>query len=239
MDTRRSCRSCTYAVVVRDGRRKLRVCMNGPAMPGEMVVVRDGSVCRNWARKRKALKPLRLPAPKPPNDEVRYIPLTKGKFAIVDAADYERLNRYKWCAMKGGAKLYACRTTGRRTILMHRFLMNPPKGMVVDHIDGNGLNNRRSNLRICTHQQNMCNTRPKGKGSRYKGVCWDKNRKQWIVVVRCGERHVHVGRFDDETEAARAYDRKAFELFGEYAYLNFPAEIDRKDRPAAQISADC
>ena len=101
------------------------------------------------------------------------------------------------------------------------------KGMVVDHIDGNGLNNRRSSLRICTHRQNMWNSRPRGKGSKYKGVCWDKSRKRWIVVVRRGDLHIHLGRFDDEVEAARAYDRKAFELFGEFAYLNFPDEIRR------------
>jgi HNH endonuclease len=198
--------------------------MNEAGRAGEVSLVRNVPACRNWRRKWR--KPLRLPAPEPPNDEVRYIPLTKGKFAIVDASDYERLSRYKWCASSTGAQTYAYRHYQGRTISMHRFLMNPPKGMVVDHIDGNGLNNRRSNLRVCTCQQNAYNRRPKGKSSRYKGVWWDKHNKQWIVVVRRGDLHIHLGRFDDEAEAARAYDRKAFELFGEYAYLNFPAEIE-------------
>ena len=117
-----------------------------------------------------------------------------------------------------------CHINGR-TVALHRFLTNAPKGMVVDHIDGNGLNNRQSNLRVCTQRQNLYNSRPKGRHSQYKGVCWDKYRKRWVVYVRYEGRNIVVGRFRDEAEAARAYDRKAYELFGEYAYLNFPHEI--------------
>jgi len=238
METKRSCHSCTYAVVLRDGRRQLRVCMNGPETPGEIVVVQEGATCRNW--RRKWCKPLRLPAPEPANDEVRYIPLTQGKFAIVDAADYERVSQYKWHLSRQGSNLYAHRKPRGHTVPMHRFIMNPPKGMVVDHIDGNGLNNRRCNLRICTQRQNVHNSRPSGEASAYKGVRWDKSRQRWIAAIYDGTRHIHVGRFDDEAEAARAYDRKALELFGEYAYLNFPDLVPRapQDGPT-RISLDC
>ncbi len=220
---RKSCRDCVYAVPMRDGRRRRIACTNRPGRPGTIVLLRRTEACRNWRRRRP--KPVRTIPPEPPNDEVRYIPLTQGKFAIVDAADYERLSRYKWCATRSGRKWYACRRHKGRMIFMHRFLMNPPKGMVVDHIDGGGLNNRRGNMRICTQQQNIYNSRPKGKTSKYKGVTWDKNRRQWIVLIRYEGRSILVGRFDDEIEAAKAYDRKAFELFGEFAWLNFPEEI--------------
>ena len=202
--------------------------MNTPESPGEVSLVGSDRACRNWQRRRP--QPLRLPAAEPPNDEVRYVPLTRGLFATVEAADYERASRYKWCALDGGGKQYACRTERGRTILMHRFLLDPPRGMVVDHIDGNGLNNRRGNLRICTQRQNTRNSRPRGQASRYKGVRWDKSRQRWLTAIYDGNRHIHIGRFDDEAEAARAYDRKAVELFGEYAYLNFPDEFEGTGR---------
>lgn len=105
---------------------------------------------------------------------------------------------------------------------MHREIMNAPKGMVVDHIDGNGLNNRKSNLRICTQAQNNLNSRPKRNcSSRYKGVSFYKRDKIWQVQIFHNSRTIFLGRFDDEIEAALAYDRKAAELFGEFAYLNF------------------
>jgi hypothetical protein len=202
------------------------VCINTPRSKGELSVTTPTGTCRSFRAKRARSR--RTVPPEPPDESVRYVPLTKGKFAIVDAADYERVSRYKWCVSGSGNRLYAVRSDRGRHVSMHRLLTNAPRGMVVDHIDGNGLNNRRSNLRVCTQRQNLYNSRPKGKSSRFKGVCWDKNRRQWIVLISNGERSIHVGRFDDEVEAARAYDRKAFELFGEYAWLNFPEELERR-----------
>jgi hypothetical protein len=101
--------------------------------------------------------------PEPPNDEIRYIPLTKGLYAIVDAADYEWLSKYKWTALIVGDKAYAIRSHKGKTILMHREIMQPPPGMVVDHINGVSLNNRRCNLRVCTPLQNRYNSRPRPK----------------------------------------------------------------------------
>lgn len=156
---------------------------------------------------------------------VRYIPLTKGKFAIVDAADYERVAKYKWYASGMGGRLYAARRQDDKAIYLHRFLTNAPKGMVVDHKDGNRLNDRQSNLRVCTQRQNIYNSPPRGKASRFKGVGWDKRHNKWVAGIRYYGRNIYLGLFQDEAEAARAYDRKAHELFGEYAYLNFPDEI--------------
>ena len=100
--------------------------------------------------------------------------------------------------------------------------MNAPAGLVVDHIDGNGLNNRKSNLRVCTQAQNSLNSRPRrNSSSRYKGVSFYKRDKIWQAQIFYNFRTINIGRFDDEIEAALAYDRKAAELFGEFAYLNF------------------
>ncbi len=163
--------------------------------------------------------------PEPPDGSVRHIPLTRGKYAVVDAADYERVASFNWYASIAGNRVYARCSIDGRSIFLHRLLTNAPKGMVVDHIDHDGLNDRQSNLRVCTFQQNLHNSRPYGKSSRFHGVCWDKAGRRWVVYICHNGRSRFVGQFTDEIEAARAYDRKAYELFGEYAYLNFPEEI--------------
>jgi hypothetical protein len=211
----------------------LRVCFNHPETPGQMREVRVDALCENY-RKRHWPKGKRARPPKPPNDEIRYIPLTHGLYAIVDAQDYEKLSQHKWYARfhESGKTVYAARTTsyrdqsGRlrsRMILMHREIMNPPDGMVVDHINGNGINNRRCNMRNCTQFQNTHNARPRTDGkSRFIGV--DRHRDKWRARVSYKGRKHHVGLFDDQVEAAKARDRKAIELFGQYARLNFPQE---------------
>jgi len=192
-----------------------------------MKVTKQSDCCRGFQRRR--VQTGRTIPPEPTDESVRYIPLTKGKFAIVDAEDYERVAKHKWCVSGSGNHLYACRNDGHTVILLHRVLMNAPAGMVVDHIDGNRMNNRRNNLRVCTHRQNLHNSLPHGRTSRFKGVWWDKRRRLWDTRVRCNGVTTHIGLFRDEVEAARAYDRKAYELFGEYAYLNFPHEIRGAD----------
>jgi len=110
---------------------------------------------------------------------------------------------------------------------MHRLIMNAPEGLVVDHIDRNGLNNRKCNLRLCTKAQNVQNSRPRrNRSSKYKGVFWNKLNKKWSASIHKGDKRIYLGGFDDEIEAALAYDRKAAELFGEFAYLNFRTTDD-------------
>jgi len=107
---------------------------------------------------------------------------------------------------------------------MHRELLRAPKGLLVDHIDGNGLNNRMSNIRSCTYAQNVQNRQPNiNSRSRYKGVCWHKRNKKWQASITKSGKRLYLGQYDDQIEAALAYDRKAEELFGQFAYLNFPA----------------
>jgi hypothetical protein len=222
-----------YAGPLRDGRRTLLICANTLEAPGEIVRVKRKGVCRNY--RRRLVRTRRSPAEPPAevraafgsSDEVRYIPLTKGKYAIVDAADYEWLSRYRWQALgTPSGCFYASRAIpGRGRISMHRAIMNPPPGMLVDHINGNGLDDRRANLRICTPAQNCANRRPQsGRASPYKGVSPIGNGKYSAQIGYQGK-IIWLGTFEDEIEAAKAYDRKAYELNGEFAYLNFPDEI--------------
>jgi hypothetical protein len=166
----------------------------------------------------------------------RKIPLTKGKYAIVDPDDYERLSKSKWIAFSGTRTFYALRWSKqengskRHHVRMHRVIMQPPKGMLVDHINHNGLDNRKANLRLATQSQNSCNKRKtiSKTVSRYKGLALYPNRgKRWAARIRINERLKHLGSFEDETEAARAYDRAARKYHGEFATLNFPQKQGR------------
>lgn len=153
----------------------------------------------------------------------------KDKFALVDDEDFERLNKLKWFIQTGDKTNYAIRNIPMvnykrgGTMLMHREIMQTPKGMEIDHKDGNGLNNQKSNLRNCTGQQNAANKRIGiVNKSGYLGVSWDKERKLWRATTSFGDKQVWVGRYSDIIQAAKARDLKAKELFGEFAALNFP-----------------
>ena len=156
---------------------------------------------------------------------VRRIPLTQGKFATVDARDYYRLSKFNWYAVIAQNTFYAARTQSGKSIKMHRFIMDAPEDLFVDHIDHDGLNNAKGNLRLCTFTQNARNTQPtKGTSSRYKGVCWKKKEKKWVANVQPNNKRYFLGYFTDEIDAAKAYDKKAAKVFGEFACLNFPPE---------------
>ncbi|MGD2093527.1 MAG: HNH endonuclease [Phycisphaerales bacterium] len=162
-------------------------------------------------------------------EDYRLIVLTQGKYAIVDAEDYERLSRHKWCAGKSKYTFYAHRGVTGGTIKMHREIMHAPKGMVCDHKNHNGLDNRKSNLRVCTSAQNQYNKKAKeGCSSRYKGVVRRGNYKRWRARIGFNRKRIHIGDFKSEKEAATAYDDKAVELFGEFACLNFPERMEFK-----------
>jgi hypothetical protein len=155
------------------------------------------------------------------------IPLTRGYVALVDDEDYPTLAAFPWHVTKRGSCLYAARiahlSVGARPILMHRTLLSDPAGQV-DHVNGNGLDNRRANLRLATSSQNQANQRAQvGKSSRYKGVQRHTQRPIWWVagIVIDGRRR-YIGIYRNEEDAALAYDAKAREVHGPYAALNFP-----------------
>jgi DNA-binding XRE family transcriptional regulator len=158
---------------------------------------------------------------------VLQIPLTQGKYAIVDAADYDFLMQWKWCARKSKDKFYASRTAllanGKtKTINMHRVIMGEPEGMPIDHYDGDGLNNTRANLRICTNSQNRQNQQKpyQGKSSRFKGVRRNSKNQFWIAEIGLNKKRIYLGSFDSEIKAAEAYNLAARQYHGEFAYLN-------------------
>ena len=160
---------------------------------------------------------------------MKEIRLTQGKVALVDDCDYEYLSQFRWHAAKNCRVFYAARGTFRggkgKSMLMHRVILAAQKGEQVDHIDHDGLNNRRDNLRICTTAQNAANKRKDtGTISLYKGVDWHKGNKAWRARVSLKGKRIEIGHFHREEDAARTYDAKAKELFGQFASLNFPPE---------------
>jgi hypothetical protein len=160
---------------------------------------------------------------------MKQIPLSQGKFALVDDEDFEELNKHKWYAKKSRGVFYASRTSKikdndeSKTIHMHRVILGfTDLKIKCDHIDHNGLNNQKTNLRASTHVQNCNNRRSrKNSSSEYKGVSWSKFSNKWHSQIQTLGKKIHIGYFFDEIEAAKAYDEKAKELFGEFAYLNF------------------
>ena len=159
----------------------------------------------------------------------RRIPLTQGRYAIVDPADYPRLNKYKWrlCRTKGKNTLYAERSirlpNGKYSrILMHRQLIDVPEGYIVDHINGNGLDNRRANLRLATIAQNAWNSMKRNPRSGYKGVWFAADKGMWRASIVCHGRRIHLGYFKDKITAARAYDAAAKKYYKQFARPNFP-----------------
>ena len=149
----------------------------------------------------------------------------QGTYTLVDAEDLPRLARHPWCTTQHSGRLYArsSRPIGKRCILLHRFLTDAPDGMHVDHINGDSLDNRRANLRICTQKENMRNRRRvKGSRSPFIGVHLVKGRYESRLKV--DYTNLYLGRFDTPEEAARVRDEAARKYHGEFAYLNFPEE---------------
>ena len=157
-----------------------------------------------------------------------------GKFALVDDSDFDELVAFRWYLGAGG---YVRRNgwddaRGKQiTILMARQIMGFPEGLEVDHIQHDKLDNRKCNIRVCTRLQNLCNSRKQRTvngdvpSSQYKGVDWLKNNKKWRARIKGNNELIHLGCFDNEIEAARAYDAVAIEHHGEFALLNFPSEL--------------
>lgn len=154
---------------------------------------------------------------------MKEIQLTQGKVALVDDEDFDYLNQWKWHFSKGYAARHKPRTEGHALIFMHCVIMQSPRDKDTDHINGDRLDNRRKNLRICTRAQNIQNRGATIKNAcGYKGVCFDKSRNKWSAEINTNKKRIHLGRFDTPEDAARAYDAAARRLHGEFARLNFP-----------------
>lgn len=175
---------------------------------------------------------------------MRLIPLSQGKFAMVDDEDFEELMQFRWFAERqsratGGDRWYARRTvrnperTCRGTVSMHAVVFGAP---YADHADGDGLNNQRSNLRPASRSQNAANTLAKGQ-SGFKGVHWNKGIGRWQAQITIGKKHRHLGYFGGREDAALAYDAAARELYGAYAVINFPLSGERSALTGELVAA--
>ena len=216
---RRTCRDCRFRLNLKGSTPPILICSHKAGLDPGWWRVDPAESCANFE------------APRPDPDIItaaldagaKLIPLTQGKLAIVDPEDYHRLNKYKWFATKGRRTYYAARRAQGRQIWMHRQILKAPPHLVCDHIDHNGLNNRRLNLRPCTRRQNNFNQLPRrGGSSKYKGITRCKRTGTFRARIWHNKKCIHLGRFKSETKAAKAYDKAAKKLFGKFAYLNFP-----------------
>ncbi|OHB60660.1 MAG: hypothetical protein A2167_04600 [Planctomycetes bacterium RBG_13_46_10] len=223
------CDNCCFSTFATGTGRAALICRQKKSSVGRWYICSPLDKCQNFYPSRAASTH---------NNKPRLIPLTRGQFAIVDAEDYPRLGKYIWFAEGRSGSFYAVRKEKGKSIKMHRQITNAPDHLVVDHIDHNGLNNRKRNLRVCTFAENCRNlrnirpldcARDKPKTSRYKGVCWNKRNKKWAAAIRCKNKTYHLGYFHDEIEAATAYDRAAHKYHREFANLNLP-ELSTKGK---------
>lgn len=136
--------------------------------------------------------------------------LTQNKYTIVDNEDWDELSQWKW---------FSCNGYAGRQIPMHRVVADTPSHLMVDHINGNKLDNRKSNLRNCTSSQNSMNkTTSQKRASKYKGTRPNKNKDKWIAKICVGRKQKHLGTFSTQEEAAAVYDAAAKKMFGEFLY---------------------
>lgn len=159
---------------------------------------------------------------------MKYIQLSRGYRAIVDDEDYERVSKWIWTyAPNAGDKvkyavtqiITACCGT-RKRIKLHRFIMDAKPGQEVDHINADGLDNRKSNLRFCSRAQNLANKKKMSGNRKYKGVAAVTGSSKWQANIGWKKKRIYLGCFNTQEEAARAYDDKAMELYGEFARFN-------------------
>jgi hypothetical protein len=169
--------------------------------------------------------------------DFRRIYLGDDKWTIVEPADFYRINNFGWFIVGKKTRLYAARNiineTGKiKIVRLHREIMKAPAKLLVDHRNGNSLDNRRDNLRLATLSQNACNVRinKAGCSSRYRGVRWSKVGKRWEAQLGFKRKSIFLGHFDSEEEAARVYDEAAKKYHGEFARLNFSESADSVQR---------
>ena len=156
---------------------------------------------------------------------MKEIQLTQGFSTFVDDEDFDRLIRFKWRASKNGKNIYAersCVINNKKIhIYMHREIMRAIEGIEIDHINGDGLKNIKINLRSCSHAQNLINSsKYKNSTSKYKGVYFDKKDKRWIARISINGKNKYLGCSKNEIEAAKMYNKKAKEIYGEFSRIN-------------------
>lgn len=151
---------------------------------------------------------------------MKQIQLTQGKIAFVDDEDFEFLNQWKWRYwkdVKRNCTAYAIASIKSRTTRMHRLLLQSKKGDIIDHRDRDGLNNQKSNLRVCTHSQNNENRKVMSTSKTgIKGV--RSHRRKWKASITKNGKYIYLGLFKNKEEASERYKQEARVLFGDFAY---------------------
>lgn len=184
-----------------------------PACGRERTKIAVTSACRSKRPKHTAIHTPR---------GSKAVPLTKGYYALVDEEDYERVMEYNWHMCGGKQHKYARAYINGKGKLLHRLIVHPKKGMVVDHINGNGLDCRKSNMRVCTQEENTRNSVSMSQTSSvYKGVSLVKDKNRWVANIGYRGTKIHLGVFNTEIEAAKAYDEAAKKYHKDFARLNF------------------
>ena len=151
----------------------------------------------------------------------KQISLSQEKMALVSDTDYKKVSELKWYYHNGYAWTRVGSRSADRKMGMHRFILNPPAGLEPDHINGNKLDNRRENLRLCTHSQNLANRKLQSNNiTGFRGVCWVSRDQRYMASIKVKGKNIYLGYVKRAGEAAAAYDAKALEVFGEFANLN-------------------
>lgn len=153
---------------------------------------------------------------------IQEIYLSRGKISIIDSVDFDRVSKYKWsfCSL-GYAERRESVNMGGKIVRLHRFIMNAPKDKLVDHINGDGLDNRRVNLRLCTKSENMRNrNKTKINKSGYKGVYFETQTNKWKAQINIDGKNVNLGRYPSPILAAKAYDKACKKFHGNFGKTN-------------------
>lgn len=149
------------------------------------------------------------------------IELTQGYFAIINKEDFELISKFKWCVCIKESRRYVVTDNKGKRIYMHRLILNAKTTEIVDHINGNCLDNRKENLRICTTMENTRNRKKSNKNkSGYKGVSWHKAAKKWEAHITVNYKKIYLGCYQNKIHAAKVYNEAAIKYFGKYARLN-------------------
>lgn len=169
----------------------------------------------------------------------KHLPLSKGRYALVDDSDFDTLAQYAWHITGAGYAAGFVRVNGTRLrVYLHRYLLDAQPGQIVDHIDGDPLNNTRANLRLVTRAQNQWNRKAQLNASGYKGVSWHRLNQKYYARIQVHNRRHFLGYFETAEEAAEAYDAAAQQLYGEHARDNSDLTRDGVPERSGEPSRD-